>query len=66
MYVRHAKPNTEKLEEKLAGLEHGKFAFAFNSGITAISAALMTVPPGGYIIMPCDMYGDMYPLVKRH
>ncbi|MFC3419419.1 trans-sulfuration enzyme family protein [Salinicoccus hispanicus] len=64
LYVRHANPNREKLEEKLARLEHGKFAFAFNSGMSAISAALMTFSPGDHIIMPDDMYGGTYQLVK--
>ncbi|GAB3067879.1 trans-sulfuration enzyme family protein [Salinicoccus sesuvii] len=64
LYVRHGNPNREKLEEKLARLEHGKFAFAFNSGMSAISAALMTFSPGDHIIMPNDMYGGTYQLVK--
>lgn len=64
LYVRHANPNREKLEEKLARLEHGKFAYAFNSGMSAISAALMTFSPGDHIIMPDDMYGGTYQLVK--
>ncbi len=41
-YARSGNPNRELLEEKLARLEQGKFAFAFASGIAAISAVLLT------------------------
>ena len=64
LYVRHGNPNRDKLEEKLAKLENGRYAYAFNSGMSAISAALMTFSPGDHIIMPADMYGGTYQLVK--
>ncbi len=62
LYVRNSNPNREKLEEKLARLENGKYGFAFNSGMSAIAAALMTFSPGDHIIMPNDMYGGTYEL----
>ncbi|AKG72910.1 trans-sulfuration enzyme family protein [Salinicoccus halodurans] len=64
LYVRNSNPNREKLEEKLARLENGKYGFAFNSGMSAIAAALMTSSPGDHIIMPGDMYGGTYELGK--
>lgn len=64
LYVRHGNPNRDKLEEKLASLENGRYAYAFNSGMSAISAALMIFSPGDHIIMPADMYGGTYQLVK--
>lgn len=64
LYVRNSNPNREKLEEKLARLENGKYGFAFNSGMSAIAAALMTFSPGDHIIMPSDMYGGTYELSK--
>ncbi len=44
--------NRELLEEKLARLEQGKFAFAFASGIAAISAVLLTFKSGDHVILP--------------
>ena len=64
LYVRNSNPNREKLEQKLARLEGGKYGFAFNSGMSAIAAALMTCSPGDHIIMPADMYGGTYELGK--
>lgn len=64
LYVRNSNPNREKLEEKLARLENGQYGFAFNSGMSAIAAALMTFSPGDHIIMPSDMYGGTYELSK--
>ncbi|WP_411843196.1 trans-sulfuration enzyme family protein [Salinicoccus sp. HZC-1] len=64
LYVRNSNPNREKLEEKLARLENGKYGFAFNSGMSAITAALMTFSPGDHVIMPSDMYGGTYELSK--
>ena len=64
LYVRNSNPNREKLEEKLARLENGKYGFAFNSGMSAIAASLMTCSPGDHIIMPADMYGGTYELSR--
>lgn len=64
LYARHSNPNRQKLEEKLAKLENGRYAFAFSSGMSGISASLMTFSPGDHIIMPSDMYGGTYELTK--
>ncbi|WP_241008812.1 PLP-dependent transferase, partial [Staphylococcus sp. EG-SA-23] len=40
-----------------ARLEQGKFAFAFASGIAAISAVLLTFKSGDHVILPDDVYG---------
>lgn len=42
-YARSGNPNRELLETKLAQLEGGKRAFAFNSGIAAITAVFLTL-----------------------
>lgn len=42
-YARSGNPNRQLLEEKLAKLEGGQYAFAYASGIAAISAVLLTL-----------------------
>ncbi|WP_163070205.1 PLP-dependent transferase, partial [Acinetobacter nosocomialis] len=59
-YARSGNPNRELLEEKLARLEQGKFAFAFASGIAAISAVLLTFKSGDHVILPDDVYGGTF------
>ncbi len=55
----------ELLEEKLARLEQGKFAFAFASGIAAISAVLLTFKSGDHVILPDDVYGGTFRLTEQ-
>ncbi|MCS5431808.1 PLP-dependent aspartate aminotransferase family protein, partial [Staphylococcus aureus] len=45
-YARSGNPNRALLEEKLAALEGGDYAFAYASGIAAISAVLLTLNAG--------------------
>ncbi|HEI1419948.1 TPA: PLP-dependent transferase [Staphylococcus aureus] len=64
-YARSGNPNRELLEEKLARLEQGKFAFAFASGIAAISAVLLTFKSGDHVILPDDVYGGTFRLTEQ-
>ncbi|HEG9943384.1 TPA: PLP-dependent transferase [Staphylococcus aureus] len=64
-YARSGNPNRELLEEKLARLEQGKFAFAFASGIAAISAVLLTFKSGDHVILPDDVYGGTFRLTEK-
>ncbi|UXV47950.1 PLP-dependent aspartate aminotransferase family protein [Staphylococcus aureus] len=64
-YARSGNPNSELLEEKLARLEQGKFAFAFASGIAAISAVLLTFKSGDHVILPDDVYGGTFRLTEQ-
>lgn len=64
-YARSGNPNRELLEEKLARLEQGKFAFAFASGILAISAVLLTFKSGDHVILPDDVYGGTFRLTEQ-
>ncbi|ATY56022.1 cystathionine beta-lyase MetC [Staphylococcus argenteus] len=64
-YARSGNPNRELLEEKLARLEHGKFAFAFASGIAAISAVLLTLKASDHVILPDDVYGGTFRLTEQ-
>ncbi|MCG5157887.1 PLP-dependent aspartate aminotransferase family protein [Staphylococcus aureus] len=64
-YARSGNPNHELLEEKLARLEQGKFAFAFASGIATISAVLLTFKSGDHVILPDDVYGGTFRLTEQ-
>lgn len=64
-YARSGNPNRELLEEKLARLEQGKFAFAFASGIAAISAVLLAFKSGDHVILPDDVYGGTFRLTEQ-
>ncbi|HCZ2002476.1 TPA: PLP-dependent transferase [Staphylococcus aureus] len=64
-YARSGNPNRELLEEELARLEQGKFAFAFASGIAAISAVLLTFKSGDHVILPDDVYGGTFRLTEQ-
>ncbi|SCS27862.1 Cystathionine beta-lyase [Staphylococcus aureus] len=64
-YARSGNPNRELLEEKLVRLEQGKFAFAFASGIAAISAVLLTFKSGDHVILPDDVYGGTFRLTEQ-
>src|SRR5699024_1807657 len=53
------------LEEKLAALEGGDYAFAYASGIAAISAVLLTLNSGDHVILPDDVYGGTFRLTEQ-
>ena len=53
------------LEEKLAALEGGDYAFAYASGIAAISAVLLTLNAGDHVILPDDVYGGTFRLTEQ-
>lgn len=55
-YGRADNPNRAVLEQSLALLEGGACAFAFGSGMAAISAVLQCLEPGKEVIMPNDVY----------
>ncbi|EIX2728607.1 aminotransferase class I/II-fold pyridoxal phosphate-dependent enzyme [Staphylococcus pseudintermedius] len=64
-YARSGNPNRELLETKLAQLEGGKRAFAFNSGIVAITAVFLTLKAGDHVILPDDVYGGTFRLTEQ-
>jgi cystathionine gamma-lyase len=49
----------------VANLESGSAAFAFASGLAAISAVLELLPAGSHIVAGDDMYGGTYRLFER-
>ncbi|PNZ67426.1 PLP-dependent transferase [Staphylococcus croceilyticus] len=64
-YARSGNPNRQLLEEKLAKLEGGKYAYAFASGIAAISAVLLTLKAEDHVILPDDVYGGTFRLTEQ-
>ncbi|MEJ7464492.1 PLP-dependent transferase, partial [Staphylococcus saprophyticus] len=46
-------------------LEGGDYAFAYASGIAAISAVLLTLNAGDHVILPDDVYGGTFRLTEQ-
>ncbi|HEV3198388.1 MAG TPA: aminotransferase class I/II-fold pyridoxal phosphate-dependent enzyme [Bryobacteraceae bacterium] len=55
-YSREGNPNRRALEECLAGLEGGKEALVFSSGLAVATALVQGLEPGDHIIAPDDVY----------
>jgi cystathionine gamma-lyase len=64
-YGRSHNPTRWALERCVADLESGGGAFAFASGLAAISAVLELLPAGSHIVAGDDMYGGTYRLFER-
>lgn len=59
-YSRVLNPTREELENTVAALEKGKRAFAYSSGMAAISAVLSLFKPGDHILFSDDLYGGTF------
>ncbi|KAA0893307.1 trans-sulfuration enzyme family protein [Oryzomonas rubra] len=59
-YARSDNPTREALEVAIAGLEKGSRAFAFASGMAAISSTLLIFSPGDHLVVCEDVYGGAY------
>jgi cystathionine beta-lyase len=64
-YSRSGNPTREALEKTLAALENGTNAFAFASGMAAISSALSILEQGDHIVATEDIYGGSYRILTR-
>ncbi|WP_281412346.1 trans-sulfuration enzyme family protein [Brevibacterium oceani] len=65
-YARTGTPNRSDLEEALCELENATFAAAVNSGTSAEAAVFSALlGPGDEIIIPRDVYGGTYRLLKN-
>ncbi|KAB7671125.1 cystathionine beta-lyase [Bacillus sp. B1-b2] len=62
-YSRSLNPTREALEEVVADLEDGSRAFAFSSGMAAISTAFLLLSQGDHVIISEDVYGGTYRMV---
>ncbi|MEM9884798.1 MAG: aminotransferase class I/II-fold pyridoxal phosphate-dependent enzyme [Bacteroidota bacterium] len=64
IYTRHDNPNRRILEKSLAQLENGTVAFAFASGMAAIHAVFQSLKTGDHVLLPDDVYYNIYLLVE--
>lgn len=64
-YARSGNPTRQALEETLAQLEEAKYAYAYASGIAAVSASLMLLSQGDHIVITEDVYGGTYRFVTK-
>ena len=64
-YGRSHNPTRWALERCVADLESGAQAFAFASGLAAISTVLELLPAGSHIVAGDDMYGGTFRLFER-
>jgi len=63
-YSRSGNPTRQALETVLADLEGGVRAFAFASGMAAVSCVLSLFGPGDHVIASDDLYGGTYRLFE--
>ncbi|MGO3885079.1 MAG: cystathionine gamma-synthase [Mycetocola sp.] len=65
-YNRSANPTRSSLQQQLAALEGGEFAYSFASGLAAEDALLRgLLSPGDHIVIGNDVYGGTYRLINR-
>lgn len=64
-YSRLSNPTRRHLERTIAQLEDGIEAYAFSSGMTAITVAMMILKPGDHIIATDDLYGGALRLFRN-
>lgn len=64
-YSRVGNPTRSALDACLASLEEGKYGLSFSSGLAAEHAILSLLRPGDHVIVPIDMYGGTYRLIKE-
>ena len=65
-YGRGTNPTRDALQAQLAGVEGGRFAFSFASGLAAEDALIRALlVPGDHIVMGNDVYGGTYRLLNR-
>lgn len=64
-YTRSGNPTRAVLETQLAQLESGERAFAFTSGMAALSTLAHLVPSGAHILAGDDLYGGTYRLLDK-
>lgn len=64
-YSRVGNPTRSALDACLASLEEGKYGLSFSSGLAAEHAILSILRPGDHVIVPEDMYGGTYRLIKE-
>ncbi len=64
-YTRSGNPTRTALERQIAMLENAHAAFAFTSGMAALTAVTRLLSNGDTIAISADIYGGMHRLVNR-
>ncbi|EDQ91041.1 uncharacterized protein MONBRDRAFT_6769, partial [Monosiga brevicollis MX1] len=65
-YTRSGNPTRHLVEQAVAQLEGADRAFAFTSGMAALTAVLRTVSqPGSHVIASADLYGGTHRLLRH-
>jgi cystathionine gamma-lyase len=64
-YSRVGNPTRTALDACLASLEEGKYGLTFASGLAAEHAILSLLRPGDHVVVPEDMYGGTFRLIKE-
>jgi cystathionine gamma-lyase len=64
-YARSQNPTRFAFERAVANLESGTAAFAFASGLAAISTVLELLDAGAHIVATDDIYGGTFRLLER-
>lgn len=64
-YSRTGNPTRAALERAMAGLEEGSSAFAFASGMAAITTVFMLFKPGDHVVVTDDLYGGTFRLLRQ-
>lgn len=65
VYSRWSNPTRLALEKALASLEGGSHAYAFSSGLSALTAVLHLLKSGDHIVAVDDLYGGSHRLFER-
>jgi len=64
-YSRSRNPTRDALEKNLAALENAHYAFAFSSGLAALTNVLLMFKPGDHIVSIDNVYGGNFRLFKQ-
>jgi cystathionine beta-lyase/cystathionine gamma-synthase len=64
-YSRTSNPTRLVLERMLADLEQGNRAYAFSSGMAAITSLMTLFKPGDKVLVSDDLYGGTYRLFEK-
>jgi cystathionine beta-lyase/cystathionine gamma-synthase len=64
-YSRVDNPTRSALDQCLASLEEGKYGLTFSSGLAAEHAIFSILRQGDHVVVPEDMYGGTYRLIKQ-
>jgi cystathionine gamma-lyase/cystathionine beta-lyase/cystathionine gamma-lyase/homocysteine desulfhydrase len=64
-YARTSNPTRAALECNLAALEHGRFAFAWASGMAAINGLMTLLKSGDHVVAGHNLYGGSFRLFEH-